>query len=132
MEEAVTALLLADARVRYLVGNRIHWGRLPQSASTGAYAVLNLVSGLPDYVSSGRSGLEQSRLQVDGYAPSVALARDCTAAIVRVLEAFRGTVAGVQFQGARVAGARDFQPEGPSGKDALFRRSVDLLLWHSA
>lgn len=132
MEEAVTALLLADARVRSLMGSRIHWGRLPQSAGTGAYAVLNLISGLPDYVSSGRSGLTQSRLQIDGYAPSVMLARDCTAAVVSVLEAYRGTVSGVQIQGARVAGARDFQPDGPPGKDTLYRRSVDLILWHSA
>lgn len=132
MEEAITALLLADARVRLLLSTRLHWGRLPQSATGSPYAILNVISGLPDYTNSGRSGLEQSRVQIDGYGSSPLVARDCTQAIVRVLELHRKTVNGVMLQGGFVAGQRDFQPESPSGTAPLYRRSVDFILWHSA
>lgn len=132
MEEAITALLLADARVRFLLSNRLHWGRLPQSASGNPYAILNLISGLPDTTNSGPSGLESSRVQIDGYASSLLVARDCAQALVRVLELHRGTVSGVQLQGGFVVGKRDFQPDSPAGNGTLFRRSVDFILWHSA
>lgn len=132
MEEAITAILLADARVRYLAADRLHWGRLPQSASGTPYLILTLISGLPDYTNSGRSGLEQSRVQIDGYAATPLAARDLTDAAVRVLELYRGTVAGIQLQGGFVAGKRDFQPDSPSGKAILYRRSTDFMLWHSA
>ena len=132
MEEAITALLLADPRVRFLLSDRLHWGRLPQSATGSPYVILNVISGLPDYTNSGPSGLESSRMQIDGYATSPLVARDCAQAIVRVLELYRGPVGGVQLQGGFVAGKRDFQPENPSGTAPLYRRSVDFILWHSA
>ncbi|RYC10072.1 tail completion protein gp17 [Ciceribacter ferrooxidans] len=132
MEEAITALLLADARVRYLVSDRLHWGRLPQSVTGTPYVILTVIGGLPDYVASGRSGLKQSRLQIDGYATTPTVARDCVDAVVRVLELSRGIFSGVRLQGGTVAGERDSQPESPAGKAALYRRSTDFMLWHSA
>ncbi|MBP1842008.1 hypothetical protein J2046_000252 [Rhizobium petrolearium] len=128
MEEAVTALLTADARVRYLMGDRIHWGRLPQNAQAGPYVILQVISSPNDYTNSGRSGLKRARLQVDGYADRFLTARDCADAITDVLEKFRGTLSGVTFQGGFIADTRDFQPDGAAGKQ-LYRRSTDIFLW---
>lgn len=131
MEEALTSLLLADARVRYLIGDRLHWGRLPQGVAARPYGILQVISGLPDYVNSGASGLEQSRIQVDGYADTALLARDVAAAITHVLEVFKGTVGGVQLQGGFISGRRDFQVDAAGGSARLYRRSTDILIWHS-
>ncbi|MCC2608388.1 tail completion protein gp17 [Neorhizobium petrolearium] len=131
MEEAVTALLTADARVRYLMGDRIHWGRLPQKAQPGAYVILQVISSQIDHVNSGRSGLERVRLQVDGYADRFLTARDCADAATDILEKYRGKISGVTFQGGLIESRRDFQPDGAAGKQ-LFRRSTDIFLWYSS
>ncbi len=131
MEEAVTQLLLADARVRFLISDRLHWGRLPQGRTDKAFAILQVATGLPDYVNSGPSGLEQTRLQVDGYALTAVGARDIAAAIIGVLEAFKGTVAGVLMQGGFIVRKGDSQPDGAGGSTQLYRRSTDIILWHS-
>ncbi|MGG7518839.1 tail completion protein gp17 [Allorhizobium undicola] len=130
MEEAVTALLLADARLAALIGNRVHWGRVPQGAAR-PYLILQLISGVPDYASAGRTGLEQSRLQLDAYAESVAVAKAISVAASDALEKARGTYDGVRLQGAFIDGRRDSQPDSTSGAAPVFRRSTDLIIWHS-
>ncbi|MBP1849693.1 tail completion protein gp17 [Rhizobium halophytocola] len=132
MEEAVTELLLSDAGLRSLVSDNVFWGRLPQSIKAPDYCIFQLVGGGPDYVSSGRSGLEQSRLQIDGYSKQAFKCRDIANAAARVLDLHRGTVLGVRFQGGFIDTPRDFQPETAGNASALFRRSLDILLWHSS
>ncbi|TDK35200.1 DUF3168 domain-containing protein [Rhizobium deserti] len=130
MEEAITALLLADARVRHLISDRIHWGRLPQGASSTAYGILQVVSSQPDITNSGRSGLERVRLQVDGYAKSALLARNIADAITSVIEGARGERSGIMFKGGFIEDRRDFQPDGAAGNQ-LYRRSTDIFVWYS-
>lgn len=132
MEEAVTALLLADARVRYLMSDRVHWGRLPQGVSGRPYVILQVISGIPDNTNSGESGLEVSRLQVDGYGDSALTARDAAQAVTDVLRAFKGTVLGIRIQGGFVLNKRDFQTDAVAGSQKLFRRSIDIQIWHSS
>lgn len=130
MEEAITALLLADARLSQLVGNQVHWGRLPQGAKADAYVVLQVISGAPDYTMARRSGLEGNRVQIDGYAKTALAAKAVANAVTAVLEGFRGKRGGVRLQGGFIDTRRDWQPDSAAGNQ-LFRRQHDLMIWHS-
>lgn len=130
MEEAITALLLADPALALLVGNRVHWGRIPQG-KTGTAIVLQVVGGAPDYTLAGPSGLEPSRVQVDGYALTALEAKQACNRALDVLGFQRGPVLGVTLQGGFIDSRRDFQPDAAGGSERLYRRSSDIIIWHS-
>lgn len=131
MEEAVTALLLSDPALKLFVADRVHWGRIPQG-KTGTAIVLQVISGEPDYTMAGRSGLEASRVQVDGYALTALDAKNACNAALAVLGRHRGMVGDVHLQGGFISSRRDFQPDAAGGSERLFRRSSDIIIWHSS
>lgn len=131
METAITALLLADARARRLVGDRINWLRAPQKQPVGTYAVLTIVSSQPDYHMQGPSGLESRRLQVDTYADTFLGAVDASDALLAVIEGYRGTVGGIRLQAGFVDSRRDLPAADAGDVKKLFRRSADIIIWHS-
>lgn len=128
MEEALTALLLGDPGVRWLVGDRVHWGRAPQGAKPD-YLVLQVISGRRDYTMQGASGLADARVQFDSYAQEYLVAKRISEAVIALLSGYRGTVSGVQIQGGFVDNDRDMSTETEVKK--LYRRSADIIIWHS-
>lgn len=131
MEAAITALLLADARARRLVGDRIHWVRAPQKQTAGTYAVLQVVSSQPDYHMQGPSGLESRRLQIDAYAETFLGAVEASDALLAVIEGYRGTVGGIRLQAGFIDSRRDLPTADAGEVKRLFRRSADIIIWHS-
>ncbi|WP_085025290.1 tail completion protein gp17 [Ensifer aridi] len=131
MEAALTALLLGDARVKQLAGSKVHWVRAPQG-STPAYAVLQVVSSNTDYHAQGASGLESARVQIDAYAESFLASKRLSDAILAVLSGYRGTFSGVRLQAGFVDGRRDFPASSSGDVTPLFRRSADIIIWHSS
>ncbi|WP_299938580.1 DUF3168 domain-containing protein [uncultured Pelagimonas sp.] len=126
MQEALTALLLAQAPITNLVGTRVHWMRLPKQVKARPYVNLQEVWSSEGYHFRGRSGLTRTSVQADVWAKTYADGVAVTRALTDVLSGYRGTVAGVVFQGIFVRQARDLSGETAGREHQLFRRSVDF------
>ena len=100
MQEALTALLLADTAIAGLTGggDRLYWN-VGEQGKPDPMAVLYLISGVPDYHMQGPSGLVESRVQIDCRAGTVAEALALARAIEARLSGYRGTRDGIKFMG---------------------------------
>lgn len=130
MEEALTAVLKADAALKLLIADRVHWGRAPQGAPR-PYVILQVISADVDQTMEGRNGLERTRLQVDAYSDRALEAKAISARVILALEAARGARGETMLHNVSVDSRRDFQPDGGEGKQPLFRRQTDLMIWHT-
>ena len=120
METALRALLIAG--LSDLSAGRINWGEHPRDEAR-PYIVLHLVSLREGSTMQGPDGLEQSRVQIDCYAPSFGQARELAAAVKAMLNHHRGDgFRGVFFDNARTT--------RESGEDnaPLYRCSLDFLI----
>lgn len=131
MEEAITFLLLGDAGVTALVGNRVHWLRLPQSVGEKPYINLQRVTGRRDYRMQGASGLVSSRLQIDAWGETYSSAKHSARAVIAALSGYRGIVNGTEIQGGFVDTERDLNDADAGDVNRLYRVSVDIEIWHS-
>lgn len=131
MDEALTALLLANATVSGLVGDgdRLFWNVLGQGKQ-GTAAVLYLVSGVPDYHMQGPSGLVESRVQIDCRASTLAAAKALSDAIEAVLSGYSGNQGGVKFNGIFKDSARSSFVKTEA--EAFYLYSADYLIWSSS
>ncbi|MGZ2455461.1 DUF3168 domain-containing protein [Rhizobium anhuiense] len=130
MEAAIIALLLADARVKAIAGDRVHFVRAPQGLPR-PYGLLTVVSGTEDYTMQGASGLGSARMQIDGYGETYKSARDLVEAMLAVLSGFRGERSGVNFKGIFIDSRRDLPASDSGDVTPLFRRSADIIIWFS-
>lgn len=98
MQEEFVSLLTGNATVAALTGggHRIWWG-VARQGYDGPLVVLNLISGVPDYHMAGPSGMEESRVQVDCRASTLAAAKSLADAIDTVLGGYAGTVGAIRF-----------------------------------
>lgn len=128
MEEALTALLLADATVTSLTGtgDRLTWDVIPQG-KTGAAAVMYLISGIPDYHTAGPSGLVESRVQINCRASTKADALALARAIEAALSGYSGTVGGIKFNPILKLGSRSRFDKTDS--ERFYLASADYQVW---
>lgn len=129
MEEALVALLLADAGVAAALGTRIWWARAPQGQPARPYCVLRAISDPHDYHMGGPSGLFRSRIQTDVYGETYAQAKTASRALSAAISGYRGPAGAKTFQGAFIDGGRDLPDEDDAGEH-LFAVSFDFILWH--
>lgn len=127
MEEALLALLLADAGVASAVDDRIWWGRALQKDLASPYVVLTRIAGARDFHHGGDSGLDDAGVQVDVWADSYAAAKAAVRAIRTVVSGYRGG----GLQGVAVESERDLTDQTADGR-AVFRVSMDLDVWYRA
>jgi hypothetical protein len=127
MEGALIAKLLASAGVTALVSTRINWSRRPQGSALPCI-VLTRIDGSPDVHHAGRSGLVQSRVQVDCWAATYGAAKAIARAVEDAVTAQTFTQGAIRFDVILVDSERDstFDEITP-----LFRTSLDLMV-HSA
>lgn len=131
LTRALTSLLLSDADVSGVVGNRVHWLVLPRSVTGRPYLNLQIISGVHDYHLAGATGLVTSRVQVDAWADSHLSAHEAAAAAKALLSGYHGTHAGVVFQGVFIQSERDRMGNTTGGESQLFRVSVDIeISWN--
>lgn len=130
MEEALIALMLANAGVSTVLSTRIYWGRKPQADPAKPYAVLQKISGVPDVHMRGTSGLIESRVQVDVYGDTYTSALAAHGAIVSLLCGYSGTVSQTNFQGIFLDADRDLPAADAGEVSILFRKSLDFIIWH--
>jgi hypothetical protein len=128
MEEALTALLLADGTVSSLTGagDRLTWDVIPQGKA-GAAAVMYLISAIPDYHTAGPSGLVESRVQIDCRASTKADALALARAIETTLSGYSGTVAGIKFKPIMKVGSRSRFDK--TDAERFYLASADYQVW---
>lgn len=88
---ALRLVLLGDAGIAALVGNRVYWGTLPQPATFPAIT-LNPVADSDVISMEGRSGLGKARVQIDGWGVSFTDATAIGARLKALLSAFPRTL----------------------------------------
>lgn len=125
MQLVLANLLLEHAPLAALIGNRIHWDRLPRDVSRPA-VVMHLVSDVPNYHLLGPSGLVDSRVQFDCQAGTAVEARAVAEALDARFSGFRGIYDGIKFGGAFRLSRRS-RSDGDS--DVVFTRSMDFRIW---
>jgi len=131
MEEALTALLLADAGVSALVGTRVHWLRLPAQVHGRPYLNLQVVGDVPGYHMAGPSGLVSTRVQADSWGETALAAKQVDRAVKAALSGWSGTQSGIVFQGVFALSTRDGLEQAAGRDRRLFRVSTDLEVnWH--
>lgn len=127
MEAALTSLLLADAGLTALVGDRVHWLRLPQDVDVKPYVNLQRVSGPRDYTMRGPSGYAVGRVQIDAWGLTYGSAKGAANAVITALSGYRSN----SIQGVFVESERDDTGDDAGGVNRLFRTSVDVMIHYS-
>lgn len=128
MQAALTAYLLADAELSALVGNRIHWGRLPASVTGRPYINLQVVSAPGKYHFGGRSNYNQTRVQVDIWAETASAALIVQKVLRALIEARRFQQGQIKFQGVFFDGGRDLTDDTAGDERPLFGKTIDLRI----
>lgn len=128
MHSDLLAYLTANSGIAALVSNRVHWAVAPQG-STMPFIVLNQISGAPDYIYQGESGLSEYRIQIDAYATSYLSAKTLTTIIKTALSGLRFTQGTTLFDGCFVINERDLTEDTQSAGVRTFRVSVDFQIF---
>jgi hypothetical protein len=127
MEEAIIARLLADSGVAAIVATRVFPGSRPQGSALPA-AVLNRISGGPEYADDGEVGLEQGRMQIDCWAATYGEAKLLARAVTACLSAFEGTINTTTFEFIELENERDLREGGGNSADYPFRTALDFVV----
>lgn len=130
MKQALRGLLLANAEVSTLVGQRIAWAVRPRQEELPSIA-LHRIDGVRDYHMLAPSGLVTSRVQVDCWAATNSQASKISTAVRHALSGLRATIGGVDFQGAFIEVEVDYSEEGSPPEELIHRIQTDYLIWHS-
>lgn len=125
MEEALRALLRANAGVISAAGGKVEWSAQPQGA-VAPYITLHRIGGNRSQHLQGPDGMIESRVQVDCWGPTYASAKTAARAAIAVLNGYRSGLIRRVF----VESERDDHDLTPP--DPLYRTSVDLLIAHQA
>lgn len=89
MDEALHALLIADAAVNARISGRAYWGSAMQGGAMPAL-VLNIISGRDDPHLEGTDGLWRYRVQVDCYGKDRIAARELSRDVIDLLNGYTG------------------------------------------
>lgn len=128
IEEALRAVLLADAGVAALVGTRVYPLVLPQAGTLPAITY-QVVAGDADYVMEGASGLAFKRVQVDCWADTYSAAAGLRAAVTAALGGFAGSAGSpaVRIQGAfKTMEADGYEDALERAGPRLWRKTIDF------
>lgn len=136
LRPALRSWLLADAAVAAVVSTRVYPIQLPQGQRQ-ASIVYNRISERGDYHTQGPSGLIETRMQIDAWAPLVDDASDLADKIKDRMDDLRhstvsfGTASPIEFvivQGSFLDSGRE---DYDSSAD-MHRMSRDYLIWYAS
>lgn len=119
--------LAADAAVSAVVGAKIYWVKVPQTAVL-PYVRLQTISDPRPAHLKGVNGARVTRVQADCFAATYGVARQLAEKIITAM-AVPDQVGGVHFGYAKPEGPRDLG-EDVEGKGFVHRASLDLLVEH--
>lgn len=122
MEEAISNLLLGNATVAGMVGDRVNWAARP-GADLPAIT-LHRITGQRDATMSGRSGLVSSTVQIDVWGSTYSQAKKLARAVIPALP----QTPGATLQGVFINSESDsFEGDDPT---PLYRTRIDISVWH--
>lgn len=122
MEEAISNLLLGNATVAGMVGDRVNWAARP-GADLPAIT-LHRITGQRDATMSGRTGLVSSTVQIDVWGSTYSQAKKLARAVIPALP----QTPGATLQGVFINSESDrFEGEDPA---PLYRTRIDISVWH--
>lgn len=127
MEQALIAILDADAPLVVLAGTQIYWGLAPQDVD-GSFITLNVVSGVRDYALAGATGYVESLVQMDCWAATYPLAKALAIAAIAAVSAYRGEAASTHIGGIFIDGERDLNEPRQGDIATRYRVSIDLRI----
>lgn len=123
IEEDVRALLLAQAGIVALVGDRVWPALVPDSSDLPALGYFR-VDTRRVYSHEGRSGLARPRFQLDCYAGTYAQVAALAAAVRAALDGWRA------FAGGGAAFVENEMDATWLAGTGRFRRLIDVVIWH--
>jgi len=126
MEEALRAMILADAGVSAIVGQRVYWGDRPQGEPVPAIVMLG-ISQVAGHHMQGPDGVTMRRVQCDCYAETYLGSKMLERALKAAIDGKRSGI----LQGIFLANARDLREAGTNDADRFYRASVDFMVHHS-
>ncbi|MFC5371400.1 DUF3168 domain-containing protein [Brevundimonas faecalis] len=122
MEEAISNLLLGNATVAGMVGDRVNWAARPGVDLPAI--TLHRITGQRDATMSGRTGLVRSTVQIDIWGATYSQAKKLARAVVPALP----QTPGATLQGVFINSESDsFEGEDPT---PLYRTRIDISVWH--
>ena len=127
LKSALPARLLADGGVAALVGDRVHWTKVPQSSGRPHVRLQVISDPRPEHLKDYHAA-RVTRVQADVMADRSTEVEAITEAIIAAL-AQPASVGGVKFGRTKAEGPRDLGEESPDG--FIHRASMDLLVEHS-
>lgn len=134
IEEALRAILTANAGVTAIVSTRVYPVVIPQAATLPAVAYQR-ISATREHNLGGPGGLTRVRFQLTMAAATYAAMKALANAVRVALDGYRGTVSGVFVQAALSEGEREqFVGETvQTGAEAnmTYNTQLDVLVWHS-
>lgn len=127
LEAAFIGLLLADASITAVVGQRVHPVFRTQGEALPAI-VCTRISGQPGYADDGEIGLETARMQVDCWGETYGAAKGLADIVRARLSAFEGVFSGVNFSYIMLDEVRDLREIGSNQPEYLFRVAMDFIV----
>lgn len=130
MEEAFVAYLLGSSGLTTIVSNRIDWAIRPQAEETPSI-LLHTISTTPSYSDDGDDGLTSSRVQVDCWANTYAIAKQAAREVTSRItgNGAKFSQGGIEFQVAFKEDEQDGFERGAAAED-LFRVRLDFILMY--
>lgn len=129
MEDILTAALLQASGLTDLVGDRIHWRKLPQTARLPAVSMFRIAAER-DYVQAGRVPTTRWRVQIDAWAETDTEASAVRDQVMAVLDTLRRPPLQAFLNDDPPDGWTPAEPGSDRSTD-VYRASLDVSLWHS-
>ena len=105
MQTKLAGLLLADATLAGLIGNRVQWDTLPQGTPQPSI-VMYVISSISHYTMAGADDYEMTHVQFDCRGATAASARAVAEALEARISGFKGEFGGYRFLGIFMQGQR--------------------------
>jgi len=122
--KALRAILIADATVSALIGERVEPGHLGQDPEL-PMVTYRRISGRHPVTQTGATGLNGGRYLLECHAETYTMAHELGKAVRDALHGYKGTVAGVKVQGAFV----DDDTDVYQSTSEAWTVQVDLTIW---
>lgn len=130
MEEAFAKYLSESSGLQAIVGDQIDWVKHPQGKES-PYIVLHNVTTLPVYSDEGLAGLSYSRIQIDHWAKTYALAKSASRETTQRLDSggSKFTQDSIEFQVSFKADEQDSFERG-AAEENMYCVRIDVDLWY--
>ena len=125
IEQDLRTYLLAQPAIAALIGTRCYPARLPQGAARPALTYQR-IARTTSITHDGAADLGRARIQIDCWTDSYEAMVGLAKAIRAALSGYRGPMGSNGATAARIVNELDL----PEPEPALWRRMIDVAVWH--